>query len=92
MSIFTVYTATGRAFALTNEADAVRVALALVREGHTKHARARLTGGWTYHANGGGFPDCWHSGNQYRTYPGDVPGTSHETEQQQTLDTRSEAC
>ncbi len=67
-------------------------ALALVREGHTKRARARLTGGWTYHANGGGFPDCWHSGNQYRTYPGDVPGTSHETEQQQTFDTRSEAC
>jgi hypothetical protein len=76
MSTFTVHTDTGRAFALTNEADAVRVALALVRGGHAKHARARLTGGWTYHANGGGFPDCWHSGNQYRTYPGDVPGTS----------------
>ena len=43
MSVFTVYTDTGRAFALTNEADAVRVALALVREGHTKHARARAS-------------------------------------------------
>jgi len=58
MSVFTVHTDTGRAFALTNEADAVRVALALVRGGHTKHAHARLTGGWTYHANGEGFPDC----------------------------------